>query len=66
MDLQYVKNKTAQILNALEEYFGIPYPYEKLDFMAVSNYNWGAMENPGLVVYIEGYLIDPPKESSLL
>jgi len=51
------KNMTAKILTALEEYFGIPYPYEKLDFIGVSGHT-GAMENPGLIVYMESFLID--------
>ncbi len=55
---RYGKRVTSKILKSLEEYFGIPYPYEKLDFIGVANYNFGAMENPGLVVYAEDYLID--------
>ena len=31
----------------LEEYFGSPYPYEKLDIIAAPDYAFGAMENPG-------------------
>lgn len=54
----YGKSVTSKILESLEAYFGIPYPYEKLDFIGVTNYNSGAMENPGLVVYQESLLID--------
>jgi aminopeptidase N len=42
--------ETPKILKGLEEYFGIPYPYEKLDFIA-SPIQGGAMENAGLIVY---------------
>jgi alanyl aminopeptidase len=42
---------TPQILKALEQYFAIDYPYEKLDFVAVPDFAFGAMENPGLVTY---------------
>jgi len=38
---------TEAILTALEEYFGTPYPYEKLDIIAAPEYAFGAMENPG-------------------
>ena len=41
---------TGPILEQLEAYFGIPYPYEKLDSISLP-VNTGAMENPGLVTY---------------
>jgi len=44
---------TEPILTALEEYFGTPYPYEKLDIIAAPEYAFGAMENPGAIVYRE-------------
>lgn len=42
---------TPTILKALEQYFAIDYPFEKLDFVAVPDYAFGAMENPGLVTF---------------
>lgn len=42
--------ETPKLLAGLEAYFGIPYPYEKLDFIA-SPIMGGAMENAGLIVY---------------
>ncbi len=42
--------ETPKLLAGLEDYFGIPYPYEKLDFIA-SPIMGGAMENAGLIVY---------------
>ena len=59
------------ILAALEEYFGSPYPYEKLDLVAVPEFWWGAMEHPGAVTYRDSLLlIDPrgadPKQRRLL
>ncbi|MGH7741542.1 MAG: M1 family metallopeptidase [Candidatus Eiseniibacteriota bacterium] len=48
------------ILEALEGYFGRPYPYQKLDFIAVPEYLWGAMENPGAITFVDhGLLMDP-------
>jgi len=44
---------TEAILTALEEYFGTPYPYEKLDIIAAPEYAFAAMENPGAIVYRE-------------
>jgi len=42
---------TPTVLKSLEDYFGIKYPYKKLDFVAVPDYAFGAMENVGLVTY---------------
>ena len=39
------------MLAALEDYFAQPYPYKKLDFIAVPDYAFGAMENVGLVTF---------------
>src|SRR5439155_696086 len=40
---------TPPILGALEKYFGRPYPYAKLDLIAVPEFSAGAMENAGAV-----------------
>ena len=54
---QYALENTAGIMEALENYFGIPYPYEKLDLIAAPEYAFGAMENPGAIVYREYLLL---------
>jgi cytosol alanyl aminopeptidase len=46
----YAAQTTGPILEQLEAYFGSPYPYEKLDQIALPVAT-GAMENPGLVTY---------------
>ena len=51
--IDYGLKGTETILTALEEYFGIPYPYAKLDLIAAPDYAFGAMENPGAIVYRE-------------
>ena len=51
--IQYGLENTAGILTALEGYFGSEYPYEKLDLIAAPDYAFGAMENPGAIVYRE-------------
>ena len=55
--VQYALEGTEAILTALEEYFGSPYPYEKLDLIAAPDYAFGAMENPGAIVYREFLLL---------
>ena len=56
-NLDYALAGTEPILTALEEYFGTPYPYEKLDLIAAPDYAFGAMENPGAIVYREYLLL---------
>ncbi|WP_051670216.1 M1 family metallopeptidase [Bryobacter aggregatus] len=42
---------TPEILARLEAYTGIPYPWEKLDQIALLANAYGAVENPGLITY---------------
>ena len=49
------------ILAALEKYFGSPYPYKKLDLLAVPEFWAGAMENAGAITYREEILVLDPK-----
>lgn len=61
----YAARNTAAVVNALEQYFGVPYPYEKLDLVAVPlTGTFGAMENPGLVTFVQRLLAWPPAERS--
>jgi alanyl aminopeptidase len=54
--LRFALANTATMLLALENYFRIPYPYEKLDLVAVVGFS-GAMENAGLITYDEYTLL---------
>jgi len=47
----------AEQLAILVEYFGSPYPYAKLDLVAVPNFAAGAMENVGLMTFREELLL---------
>lgn len=49
----YALRNTAGLLAAAEEYFGTPYPYSKLDFIAMPSSIGGAMENAGAIAYDE-------------
>jgi puromycin-sensitive aminopeptidase len=44
-------------LERLERYFGIPYPYTKLDLIAAPDFEFGAMENAGAVLFRETLLL---------
>lgn len=54
--LAYGLQETPKILAFLEEYFGIGYPFEKLDQIA-SPIMGGAMENAGLITYDDTLLL---------
>jgi alanyl aminopeptidase len=55
--------ETPGLVAVLEEYFGIPYPYAKLDLIAMPASFGGAMENAGAITYDEDLVLvgaDPP------
>lgn len=55
--MHYALENTAAIVQNLESYFGIAYPYEKLDIIAVPDFESGAMENAGAITYREQLLL---------
>ena len=55
--LRYALERTGAFVSALEDYFGIPYPYRKLDLVAVPDFSAGAMENVGLITFREWLLL---------
>jgi cytosol alanyl aminopeptidase len=64
-DASYPVAVTAPILALLEDYFGMPYPYAKLDMVAVSIFNAGAMENPGLITFRQSMMVVKPSDHTL-
>lgn len=56
-ELAYALQHTPAILAALETYFGTPYPFDKLDIVAVPDFEAGAMENVGLVTFRDTILL---------
>ena len=61
---KYAVEVTATIVQRLEDYFGVPYPYEKLDEVAVPLFP-GAMENAGMVTYGQTILLADPAADSV-
>ncbi|XP_063990680.1 putative aminopeptidase-2 isoform X2 [Diachasmimorpha longicaudata] len=58
-DSHYALTVGERSLKFLENYTGVDYPIGKMDFVAVPDFNGGAMENWGLVTFREyGLLID--------
>ncbi len=62
-EARYAKKVTGQILIGMENYFDIPYPYEKLDSVVVPSF-LGAMENPGLITYTARSILAKPNEET--
>jgi alanyl aminopeptidase len=58
--LQFAIENTADIVLTQENYFGYPYPYEKLAVIAVPDFGAGAMENVGAITYREQLLLQSP------
>jgi len=55
---------TAPLLDALEAWFGTPYPYPKLDMLTIPlTVGFGAMENAGLITFTETLILHDPKAS---
>jgi cytosol alanyl aminopeptidase len=55
-DLSLVADAIVDALPRLERWFGIRYPYRKLDWILVPSFAFGAMENPAAVVMTAEYL----------
>jgi puromycin-sensitive aminopeptidase len=55
----------VEVLPRLEEYFGLPYAFGKLDQVGVPEFEAGAMENAGLVTFRETALLLDPGLASL-
>lgn len=55
--IRYALERTATIVNALEAYFGRPFPFPKLDLIAPPNFSAGGMENAGAITYAERLML---------
>jgi aminopeptidase N len=57
MDSDELFDLTRRGFAAYEEEFGLAYPFDKYDQIAVAEFNAGAMENAGCVTYGEHYFV---------
>lgn len=55
----------AFCLRYLTDYYGIPYPGDKVDFIAIPDFAFGAMENLGAITYRETALLVDPETTGL-
>ncbi len=52
------------LVTTLSAYFAMPYPFAKLDLVAVPDLSSGAMENPGLITFREALLVQDPARAT--
>lgn len=65
-DAKYAAEISATILTREEEYYGIPYPFEKSDQVAIpSTFGFGAMENAGMITYGQTILLANPQRDTV-
>ena len=62
---EFALDVSCRLLAYFNDYFGIPYPLEKLDHLAIPDFAAGAMENWGAITYREPALLVDAKESSV-
>jgi puromycin-sensitive aminopeptidase len=61
---QFALTVGAHALTYFTEYFGIPYPSDKLDLVAIPDFAFGAMENLGCVTFRESVLLVDPAQAA--
>ncbi len=59
-NIDAVMSLHEQALGWLESYTGIPYPYQKFDFVLVPSFQFGGMEHPGAIYYRDSSLLLEP------
>jgi len=57
MDAEELFDITRRGFAAFEKDFGLAYPFDKYDQIAVAEFNAGAMENAGCVTFAENYFV---------
>src|SRR5438093_1962298 len=53
------------VVHFYNDYYGIKYPFEKLDLIAIPDFEAGAMENVGAVTFRETALLIDPRTASI-
>ena len=57
LDAENIFRLTKQGFDYFQKVFGLAYPFDKYDQIAVVDFNWGAMENVGAVTWREEMLV---------
>jgi puromycin-sensitive aminopeptidase len=61
----FALDAARECLARLEKWFALPYPYAKLDLVAVPDFEAGAMENAGAVFFRENLLLLDERSATL-
>jgi puromycin-sensitive aminopeptidase len=61
---QFALTVGAHALSFFATYFGLPYPADKLDLVAIPDFAFGAMENLGCVTFRESALLVDPDQAA--
>ncbi|HEV2460000.1 MAG TPA: M1 family aminopeptidase, partial [Ktedonobacterales bacterium] len=61
---QFALDYTARLLPYYDDYFAVPYHFEKLDQVGIPAFGAGAMENAGLIVSQQVLLLVDPESAS--
>jgi len=62
-ELGYARQVTPKVVDALEDYFDMAYPYGKLDVAVVPRF-WGTMEHPGIVAMGQPLTLIRPEQET--
>jgi aminopeptidase N/puromycin-sensitive aminopeptidase len=62
---KFALESAEHILNYYDKYFGIKYPYGKLDLIGLPDFSAGAMENAGCITFREVILLIDEKQGSV-
>lgn len=52
----FIFEVTIEAMKMYEGFFGVPYAFNKYDQIFCPEYNWGAMENAGVVTFNDIYI----------
>ncbi|XP_061478670.1 leucyl-cystinyl aminopeptidase isoform X2 [Rhineura floridana] len=63
---EYASDTATKLLQFYQKYFNITYPLQKLDLVALPDFQAGAMENWGLITFRETALLHDNKTSSAM
>jgi len=62
---RFALESAEHILSYFDKYFGIKYPYGKLDLVGIPDFSAGAMENTGCITFREVILLVDDKQGSV-
>lgn len=62
---QFALESAQTVIHFYNDYYGIKYPFQKLDLISIPDFEAGAMENAGAVTFRESALLIDPRTASI-